>query len=74
MAMSIMTTGVNTQRAVQRILLLSFICNVHAFNYRLKISLEAGALIVILVQVSFPLWLDYHNLLLLWAKGRLIQE
>ena len=74
MAMSIMITGVNTQRAVQRLLLLSFICNVHAFNYCLKISLEAGALIVILVQVSFPLWLDYHNLLLLWAKGRLIQE
>ena len=69
MALSIMITGVNTQRGVQRTPLLSFICNVHAFNYHLKISLEAGAIMVILVQVSLPLWLDYHNLLLLWPKG-----
>ena len=74
MALSIMITRVNTQIGEQRTLLLNFVCNVCALNYHLKISLEAGALIDISGQVSFLLWLDYHNLLLVWAKGRLIQE
>ena len=69
-----MMTGVNAQRGVGRTLLLKFICNILALNYHLKISLEAGTLIVISARVSFPLPHNYHNLLLVCAKGRLIHE
>ena len=62
-----MITRVSTQIGEQKTLLLNFVCNVCALNYHLKISLEAGALIDISGQVSFLLWLDYHNLLLVYG-------